>query len=279
MTDTGAVIRALKLGHPIDIISKTLGITPESVELIAKEFEEIKSLHDKGMSWEEAASLLMKDRGVVWYAYHVIETPDEELEEEIKAENVDGVPRLKPPRLEDEPPPPKEKPKGGRGARSGGKKDSKLPKEKIDEGLRQQGETPTGERLMERTGEIAKALALQEQQIGQFVLETMGPAMREFGYKEPIVFLQMIYDFFLENNSKIGHIKELEETIEMLTACLDERNRKERIAKQTDTHVLELVSRGLPVITENLLAYAKFLEQQIPQVNIEIKQGDSSDAS
>ncbi len=274
MTDTGAVIRALKLGHPTDLISKTLGITPESVEFIAKEFDEIKAMCDEGASWEEASSRSMKERGEVWYAYHVIETSNEELEEEIKAENIEGKERLKPPRLEDEPPAPKEKPKGGRG---GGKKDTKkVTKEKINEGLREKGETPTGEALMERTGKIAVDLALKEQQLGQHVMDTMDPTMREFGYKDPIDFIQMIYDFFLENNSKVGHIQELEGTIETLTALLDERNRKAFIAKQTDTHILELVSRGLPVVTDNLLAYAKFLELQIPQVNIELNHGGSS---
>lgn len=268
MTDTGAVIRSLKLGFPVDVISETLGITPESIELIAKEFEEIKSMHEQGITWMEAASSLMKDRGEVWYAYHVIETSDDLLKEEIQAEEIDGKPRIKPPAEEDEPPVPKEKLKGGRG---GVKKESKkITKEQIEKGLREKGESPTGERLMERTGKIAVELALKEQQIGQFVMDTMEPAIREFGYKEPLDFLQMIYTFFLENNSKIGHIEEFEAAIETLAALLDERNRKAFIAKQTDTHVLALVSKGLPVITENLLAYAKFLEQQIPPVNIEL---------
>lgn len=281
MTDAGAVIRALKLGFPVEVISESLDITPESIEIISKEFEEIKSQHDSGVPWDEAAASLMKDRGVVWYAYHVLDTPDEELKEEIKAENVDGKPRVKPPpqKGDDEAPLGKEKGRGG--GRSGTKKDAKkIKKGDIDAGLTNLGEGPTGEKLMERTGEIAKALALKEQQIGQFVMDAMDAAMREYGYKNPIEFLQMVYDFFLENNSKIGHIQELEGAIETLTALLGERNRKAFIAKQTDTHVLELVSRGLPVVTDNLLAYAKFLEQQIPIVNIESQvKGESADAS
>lgn len=267
MTDTGAVIRALKLGHPAEVISESLGITPETVEVISKEFEEIKSAYDKGITWAEAASSLMKDKGEVWYAYHVIESSDEELEEEVKAENVDGKPRLKPPHIVDEAPPPKKNPKGGPRA----KKETKTPpKEKIDEGLTKQAEGPTGERLMERTGEIAKSLALKEQQIGQFVMDTMDPVMRELGIKDHIEYLQMLLSFFLENNSKIDHINELEQTIETLTILLDERNRKAFIAKQTDNHVLELVSRGLPVKAENLLEYAKYLENQIRPVNNEL---------
>lgn len=279
--DTGAVIRAIKLGYPDEVIASTLEITTESANLIKKEFAEIKSMHSQKRPWVDAAAILMKEPEVIWYAYHVIETSDEELKQEILDEN-EGKPRLKPPHLPEPKDPEKEhakeqKSKGGGGR--GGKERKSPKKEEIDDSLEKEAEKATGELLMDDAGRIGRELAIKRQEIGKHVMGTMDATMRELGYKDPIPFLQMLFGFYLENNAKIVHISKLETTINTLTELLGERNRKAYISKQMDAHVLQLVKSGLPVKSENLLEYARFLELQITPVNIESPKEEEANAT
>jgi hypothetical protein len=272
MTDTGAAIRAIKLGHPDKIISHTLGITSGTLNIIKKDFEEITKMHQQGRLWYVAAEMLMKEKGMIWYAYHVLDSTKEELEAEILAET-GGTPRLKAPDTPPEPgepgdPEPKEKrepkekgaPKGKKGIKS----------DKIDEAIGEEAARPSGEALMEDAGNIGKEIAVRRQEIGRYV-ETMDGAARDLGFSDLKIFLETIFTYFLSNygrgEQKDQQIQELSEVNQMLITALDDRNRKAFISKAIDSHVFQTMQRGITIKPENLLAYSQFLEEYIKPVS------------
>ena len=278
MTDIGAVIRAINLGFPDKIIANTLGITISTLNLIKKDFEEIKSSYDQGRTWIETADLTMKDKGVVWYAYHILESSKEELEAEILAEK-DGTARLKPPpehpegkgsgKQEDpKKTETKEKPKGNK--RKEGKE---ITKGEIDDSLRNEAARPSGEVLMEDAGNIGRELALKRQEIGKFVMDTMDSAARDLGFTDHKTFLEAIFTYYIQNygtsEQKDEQIKELTELAEALSAKLSEDTRKKYIILVQNTHVMETLDRGLPLKPENLLAHFQYLEELLKPISTE----------
>uniref|UniRef100_A0A6H1ZXI8 Uncharacterized protein n=1 Tax=viral metagenome TaxID=1070528 RepID=A0A6H1ZXI8_9ZZZZ len=94
MTDTGAVIRAIKMGFEDSVICDTLHITKATLDLIKIDYGNLINNFDKGRSYEDTASLLLKDPAEVWYAYHVFESDNKTLEQEILDDNK-GIPRNK----------------------------------------------------------------------------------------------------------------------------------------------------------------------------------------
>lgn len=279
MTDTGAVIRAIQLGFPDKIIANTLGITISTLNLIKKDFEEIKSNHDQGRTWNETADITMKEKGVVWYAYHVLGATKDELEAEILAEK-DGTQRLKPPPEQ----PPKKEPAGGREKtekpekpepreKAPPKKEPKnIKKEKIDEAIGDEAARHSGEALMEDAGNIGREIAIRRQEIGRYV-ETMDGPARDLGYSDLKVFLETIFTYFISNygkgEQKDAQIQELTEANQMLISALDDRNRKAFISKTIDQHVFETMRRGMPIKPENLLAYSQYLDSYLKPISTE----------
>jgi len=278
MTDTGAVIRAIQLGFPDKIIANTLGITSSTLTLIKKDFEEIKGSKDLGRTWDETADITMKDKGMVWYAYHVLDSTQEELESEILAEN-EGKARLKAPPEQ----PPKKEPAGGRGTeepkktehreKAPPKKEPKnIKKEKIDEAIGDEAARHSGEALMEDAGNIGREIAIRRQEIGRYV-ETMDGPARDLGYSDLKVFLETIFTYFISNygkgEQKDAQIQELTEANQMLISALDDRNRKAFISKAIDQHVFETMRRGMPIKPENLLAYSQYLDSYLKPISTE----------
>ena len=289
MTDTGAVIRALKMAFAESVICDTLKITQGTLDIIKTDYDNLKHNFDQGRRYDDTAALLMKDPAEVWYAYHVFESDNKALEQEILDEN-EGKPRLKPP------PVVKQKPKPGQAGAdvAGAEKDdgetSKSKKEKrgvtkekiknapkkgeINDALQEEGEKPAGAVLMEDAGRIAKELSERRQAIGKFVMDTMDLAARQFGYDDHISFLEFIYNHFINNYGKVEQkdrlIQELNDANQLLIETLSERNRRAFIARQIAQHVFETMERGHSVATQNLLAYAEFLEKYYRPVNTEL---------
>lgn len=279
MTDTGAVIRAIKMGFDDSVICDTLKLTVATLDLIKIDYGNLRDSFDQGRGYEDAASLLLKDPGEVWYAYHVFETDNKELEQEILDEN-EGKSRPKPP------PTVKQKQKGeqpGEGKPPKPKKPEKIgtekrknapPKEKIDEAILKEAEASTGAALMEDAGRIGEEIARKRQEIGKYVMETMDLAARQTGYPELKDFVEFIYTHFInnygKNEQKDRQIQDLADANQLLIEALAERNRRAFIARQIDAHVMEIMDRGHPVASANLLEYARFLEEYYKPVNTEL---------
>lgn len=278
MTDTGAVIRAIKMGFDDSVICDTLKITVATLDIIKVDYENLRDSFDQGRSFEETASLLLKDPAEAWYAYHVFETDNKSLEQEILDEN-EGKPRPK------APPPVKQKQKAeqnGEG-KPQKRKEPKIGKEgrknaptkdKIDEAITKEAEASTGATLMEDAGRIGEEIARKRQDIGKYVMESMDLAARQTGFTDLKVFLEFIYSHFInnygKNEQKDRQIQELMDANQLLIDALAERNRRAFIARQIDVHVFETMNRGHPVASGNLLEYARFLEEYYKPVNTEL---------
>lgn len=283
MTDTGAVIRALKMGFEDSVICDTLKITAATLDIIKADYSNLRDSFDQGRSYEDTASLLLKDPAEAWYAYHVFETDNKALEQEILDEN-EGKPRPK------MPPPIKQKGKAaeqtgqtGEGKPQKQKKPEKIgtekrksapPKEKIDEAIKKEAEASTGAALMEDAGKIGDEIARKRQEIGKYVMDTMDLAARQTGFPDLITFLEFIYNHFInnygKNEQKDRQIQELIDANQLLIDTLSETNRRAFIAHKIDLHVLGLMDRGYPVASGNLLEYARFLEEFYKPVNTDL---------
>ncbi|MDP3353584.1 MAG: hypothetical protein Q8S44_07580 [Flavobacteriaceae bacterium] len=281
MTDTGAVIRAIKMGFEDSVICDTLNITKPTLDLIKIDYGNLRDNFDQGRSSKDTASLLLKEPAEVWYAFHVFENDNKTLEQEILDEN-EGKPRPKPPPFVKQKqkaeqdgeskvnqPEPKETKTGGKGNRK------KTPsKEKIDEALTKEAEAATGAVLMEDAGRIGEEISRKRQEIGKYVMETMDLAARQTGYPELKTFLEFIYNHFInnygKNEQKDRQIQDLNDANQLLIDALAERNRRAFIARQIDMHVLEIMDRGHPVASGNLLEYARFLEEYYKPVNTDL---------
>lgn len=279
MTDIGAVIRAIKMGFEDSVICDTLKLSAATLDLIKIDYGNLRDSFDQGRGYEDAASMLLKDTGEVWYAYHVFETDNKELEQEILDEN-EGKTRPKPP------PTVKQKQKGeqtGEGKPPKPKKPEKIgtekrknapPKDKIDEAILKEAEASTGAALMEDAGKIGEEIARKRQHIGKYVMETMDLAARQTGYLDLIEFLEFMYTHFInnygKNEQKDRQIQEVKDANQLLIEALAERNRRAFIARQIDLHVMEIMDRGHPVASSNLLEYAKFLEEYYKPVNTDL---------
>lgn len=279
MTDTGAVFRAIKMGFEDSVICDTLHITKATLDLIKIDYGNLRDSFDQGRSYQDTASLLLKESGEVWYAYHVFETDKKTLEQEILDEN-EGKPRPKPPPTvkqkqkgeqtgEDKPPKPKKPERIGTEKRK-----NAPPKEKIDEAITKEAEASTGATLMEDAGRIGEEIARKRQEIGKYVMDTMDLAARQTGYSDLKSFLEFIYTHFInnygKNEQKDRQIQELTDANQLLIDALAERNRRAFIARQIDGHVLETMDRGHPIASGNLLEYARFLEEYYKPVNTEL---------
>ncbi len=279
MTDTGAVIRAIKMGFGDSVICDTLHITKATLDLIKIDSRNLKDSFDRGRGYEDAASELLKDKAEVWYAYHVFETDNKTLEQEILDEN-EGKPRPKPPPTvkqkpraeqngEGKPPKQKEPKAGGKDSRK-----KAPPKEKIDEAITIEAEASTGATLMEDAGRIGEEIARKRQEIGKYAMETMDLAARQTGYTDLKLFIEFIYTHFInnygKNEQKDRHIQDLADANQLLIDALAERNRRAFIARQIDAHVLETMDRGHPIASANLLEYARFLEEYYKPVNTDL---------
>lgn len=279
MTDTGAVIRAIKMGFEDSVICDTLHITKATLDLIKIDSGNLRNSFDQGRSYEDTASLLLKDPAEAWYAFHVFETDNKTLEQEILDEN-EGKSRPKPP------PTAKQKQKAeqtGEGKPPKSKKPEKIgkegrknapPKEKIDEAITKEAEASTGATLMEDAGRIGEEIARKRQDIGKYVMDTMDLAARQTGFTDLKSFLEFIYTHFINNYGKNEQkdriIQEITDANQLLIDALEERNRRAFIARQIDVHVLETMDRGHPIASANLLEYAKFLELYYKPVNTEL---------
>ncbi len=93
MTDIGAVIRAIKMGFEDSVICDTLHISKSTLDLIKIDFQNLKDNFDRGRGYEDTASDLLKDPAEVRYAYHVFESDNKTLEQEI-LDDSKGIPRL-----------------------------------------------------------------------------------------------------------------------------------------------------------------------------------------
>jgi len=279
MTDTGAVIRAIKMGFEDSVICDTLKLTVATLDLIKTDYGNLRNSFDQGRSYEDTASTLFKDPGEVWYAYHVFGTDNKTLEQEILDEN-EGKTRPKPPptikqkqKAEETGEVKAQKPKKTEPV--GKEKRKNAPsKEKIDEAITKEAEASTGAALMEDAGRIGEEIARKRQEIGKYVMETMDLAARQTGYTDLKVFLEFIYTHFInnygKNEQKDRQIQDLADANQLLIDALAERNRRAFIARQIDGHVLEIMDRGHPVASSNLLEYAKFLEEYYKPVNTEL---------
>ncbi len=277
MTDTGAIIRAIKMGFEDSIICDTLKLTSATLDIIKADYANLRDSFDKGRSYEETASILLKDPAEAWYAYHVFETDNKALEQEIIDEN-EGKPRSKPPVKqkvkaeqtgEGKTPKPKKPEKIGPEKRK-----SAPPKEKIDDAIKKEAEASTGAALMEDAGKIGDEIARKRQELGKYVMEKMDLAARQTGFPDLTIFLEFIYNYFIEtygkNEKKDKQIQEITEANHILIDALSERNRRTLIARQIDGHVFEIMERGHPIASENLLEYAKFLETYIKPINTDL---------
>lgn len=279
MTDTGAVIRAIKMGFEDSVICDTLKLSAATLDLIKIDYGNLRDSFDQGRSYEDAASMLLKDPSEVWYAYHVFETDNKTLEQEILDEN-EGKTRPKPP------PTVKQKQKGeqtGEVKAQKPKKPEKIgkegrknapPKDKIDVEIKKEAEASTGAALMEDAGRIGEEIARKRQEIGKYAMETMDLAARQTGYTDLKAFVEFIYTHFInnygKNEQKDRQIQELKDANQLLIEALAERNRRAFIARQIDLHVMEIMDRGHPVASTNLLEYAKFLEEYYKPVNTDL---------
>lgn len=279
MTDTGAVIRAIKMGFEDSVICDTLHITKATLDLIKIDYGNLRDSFDQGRSYEDTASLLLKDPAEAWYAYHIFETDKKTLEQEILDEN-EGKPRPKPPPTvkqkqqaeqgaEGKPPKPKKSEKIGKEGRK-----NAPPKDKIDEAITKEAEAATGAALMEDAGRIGEEIARNRQEIGKFVTEKMDLAARQTGFTDTKTFLEFIYKHFIENygknEQKDRQIQELTDANQLLIDALSERNRRAFIARQIDGHVFETMNKGHPIASSNLLEYARFLEEYYKPVNTDL---------
>lgn len=281
MTDTGAVIRAIKMGFEDGVICDTLHITKATLDLIKIDFENLRDSFDQGRSYEDAASALLKDPGEVWYAYHVFENDNKTLEQEILDEN-EGKARPKPP------PTIKQKQKAdqtgeGKGKASKQKKPEKIGKEsrknapskdKIDEAITKEAEASTGAALMEDAGRIGEEIARKRQEIGKYVMENFDLAARQLGFTDLKDFVEFQNNFFINNWGKIEQkdkqIQELNDANQLLIDALAERNRRALIVREIDGHLFETMERGHPIASGNLLEYAKFLETYLKPINTDL---------
>lgn len=279
MTDTGAVIRAIKMGFEDSVICDTLKLTAATLDLIKIDYRNLRDNFDQGRSYEDAASMLLKDPSEVWYAYHVFETDNKTLEQEILDEN-EGKHRPKPP------PTVKQKQKGEQTGEVKAQKPKKAekigkegrktapPKDKIDDEIKKEAEASTGAALMEDAGRIGEEIARKRQEIGKYVMETMDLAARQTGYPDLKAFVEFIYTHFInnygKNEQKDRQIQELKDANQLLIDALAERNRRAFIARRIDLHVMEIMDRGHPVASTNLLEYAKFLEEYYKPVNTDL---------
>lgn len=280
MTDTGAVFRAIKIGYPDKITAETLGLTISTLTLLKEEFEEIKKVHTQGIPWYDAANLLMKNKGEVWYAYHCLESSEDDLKAEIIAEK-EGTARIETPETpvvpdenEDIEKAGTEKPEKTEKKKGPKKKEVKeIKKEKIDVALEEEAGKHSGMALMEDAGTIGKELAIKRQELGKFVIDSMDGPAREFGYADLKEFLGLIYNFYVENygiiEQKNGQINQLSEANNQLITALDERTRKAFISKAIDAHVFETIRRGMTVKPENLLAYSQYLDSYLRPISTE----------
>lgn len=268
MTDDGDIFRAIKLGHPDHVIATSCGITTSTLEQKKKEFEEIKKLQKEGKTFENAAVLLMKDRGLVWYAYHILETANKELEQETLAEKRDGKPRLKPPPPEREKPQPEqpaqeEEEKTETKPKKKEKKERDLRKEHVDKTLQKTAETPAAEVLVDDAGNIGRELAIKRQDLGKHVMEATATAMMQFGYKDTIGFFNTIFQFFLDNygivQEKDAKIIDLLEANQKLQATMDEDIVKLFIAKSIDRFATSAHLGKIRVSLEDIEAYKGML--------------------
>lgn len=139
----------------------------------------------------------------------------------------------------------------------------------IDKNLKNIGDEQTAAVLVGDAGDIAKAVAIQRQDIGKLVTEVMGTVAMQFGYKDLKQFLLDQHDFWLKYQ---GRVREMEALIEELTII----NQQLQDALERDM-IGVLVAKKMDGIICLVADKPNFDPEKLPQLLIQYKKVLASD--
>lgn len=134
---------------------------------------------------------------------------------------------------------------------------------KIDDTLKTTAELSTASVLVTDAGDIGKAIAIQRQELGRYVMETMGTVAGQFGFTSYREFITTIYNFWINNQGKIGdlqnQIEELTDINQQLQDSLDMDIVRLFIAKSIDRITVAALMGGGTLDLDSLIAYKNLL--------------------
>lgn len=242
----GIVMAAIRCGESDDEIRSKFEITTSMLTAIKTEYEEIKNQLDEMRAVSEIAEELQCSEEFVEEVRRIKDTSVETLSKEVTAAAEHQPQKAKPT----------------------GKKDG-YKATHIDQNLKNIGDEQTAAVLVSDAGDIAKAVAIQRQDIGKLVTEVMGTVAMQFGYKDQKQFLLDEHDFWLKYQ---GRVREMEALIEELTII----NQQLQDALERDM-IGVLVAKKMDSIICLVADKPNFDPEKLPQLLIQYKKVLASD--
>ncbi len=247
----GAIMAAIRCGESNEDILAEFHISSGTLTAIKKEFGTIQTMLGELKPVSEIADSLDCSEEFIEEVRRIIETDIETLVREAEA----GEEPWRPEQTEQP-----EKPKGKKGA--GKARD-------IDKSLKKTGEEQAASVLVSDAGDISRDVATKRQEIGRFVMEEMGTVAAQFGYSDHKAFLQMIFEFWINNYGKLQEkdqqIAELTVVNGELQAVVDQDIKKLFIARSLDRVVIAALMGGGTLDADTLQAYKRILETINPR--------------
>lgn len=247
----GAIMVAIRCGWTDDDILDEFHLTIGTLKAVKAEYEMIEAQLGEMRTVSEIAEGLKCSEEFVENVKHLIETDEETLVKEAQ--------EVQEPEEQGE-----KQPKGKKGA--GKVKD-------VDKHLKRTGEEQAASVLVSDAGDISRDVATKRQEIGRYVMEEMGAVAMQYGYSDHKTFLQMIYEFWLNNSGTIqekdGQIAELLVVNEQLQAELDRDILRVFVAKSLDRVVIAAMMGGGTLDPDTLQAYKRVLETINPAAIIQ----------
>jgi len=242
----GEVMAAIRCGESDDEIRSKFEITTPMLTAIKTEYEEIKNLLVDLRAVSEIAEELQCSEEFVEQVKYIIETDVETLFKEIM---------VAPEQQQQKPKPP---------GRKGGYKATH-----IDKNLKNIGDEQTAAVLVGDAGDIAKAVAIQRQDIGKLVTEVMGTVAMQFGYKDLKQFLRDQHDFWLKYQGRVREMEALIEELKIINQQLQDALEQDMIGV--------LVAKKMDGIIGLVADKPNFDPEKLPQLLIQYKKVLASD--
>lgn len=241
----GEIMVAIRMGESDDDIRSNFNISTGTLKAIKSEYESIKKQLGEVKPVSEIAKSIQCSEEFIEEIKHFIETSEETLYEEAEANQEESKKETKP-----------------KGKGKGKPKD-------IDTSLKNTADSETAAVLVGDAGDVAKAVAIQRQEIGKFVMETMATTAMQYGYTSYTDWLQLLFDFFIQNNGRLN----------VLMAQLEEY----KVANQSLLEELEkdiigvIVNRRMDGIIALASERPNFDPEKLPQLLAQYKQVLASD--
>lgn len=264
-TNKGEIIAAIRCGDSDDEIRELFNIGSGTLDNIKNVYEKIERQLKELKPVTEIARELQCSDEFVQQVQHIIitdvetlikeaqEAPDEP-EEDHNQNPQEGDRTQKP---SSTPPDKKQTPR--------------VPRD-MNKTLKKTAEAQTASVLVNDAGDIGKDVAIKRQEIGKFVTETMATAAMQYGFTDFIDWLQVLFDFFVNNygrmQEKDEQIAEITEINQQLRAELQRNIIRIHINRCLDHAVTASLLGGGTLDFETLEAYQRLLESTNPELLI-----------